>query len=115
MNPDDRSVSAIDVAMQRRFEVIQMKPDPEILKHLLARNGVDDELAGRILDFFTLCQEVTPHGGLGHAYFMTVKDEKSLQRLWDYKLSPLFEQELKYLPEDLERISFAFDALIAGW
>jgi 5-methylcytosine-specific restriction protein B len=113
MNPNDRSVSAVDVAMQRRFEVIRMRPSTAILKVLLERNEVDQDLVERVLEFFTVCQEVMPHGGLGHAYFVGVENTVTLERLWKYKLAPLFEQELQFVPEDLARITSAYEALMA--
>lgn len=112
MNPNDRSVSAVDVAMQRRFEVIRMPPNAEILETLLHQNGMEPELIRRVLAFFSVCQEVMPHGGLGHAYFHGAKNPLTLKRLWTYKLEPLFQQELQYAPEDLARVVSAYQILM---
>lgn len=113
MNPNDRSVAAVDVAMQRRFDVIRMAPNADILRGLLERNSVEQSLQTRILDFFTVCQEVMPHGGLGHAYFLGVKDAETMALLWRYKLAPLFDQELMFVPDDLERVRQAYGTLMA--
>jgi len=113
MNPNDRSVSAVDVAMQRRFEVIRMLPNDTILEGLLQQNDMAPELIQRVLAFFTVCQEVMPHGGLGHAYFVGAKDKLTLERLWTYKLEPLFAQELQFVPDDLARIVSAYGILMA--
>lgn len=113
MNPNDRSVAAVDVAMQRRFDVIRMLPNADILRGLLEQNGVDAGFQNRVLDFFTACQEVMPHGGLGHAYFLGVRDEETMSSLWKYKLAPLFDQELMFVPDDLERVRQAYGTLMA--
>jgi hypothetical protein len=113
MNPYDRSVTAVDVAMQRRFSILRMAPSETILRSVLTTNSVSAGLVDRVVTFFQECQRVMPHGGLGHAYFLTTKDLDSLQLAWEHQLLPLFEQELRFEPDALEQIKQAFTDLNA--
>jgi len=113
MNQFDRSVSAVDVAMQRRFEILRMPPDAKILERMLSSNGMTTELIARVREFFLTCQEVMPHGGLGHTYFLRAKDVESLLRIWKFKLEPLVEQELQFDPGGRTRIENAYRTMVA--
>lgn len=113
MNPFDRSVSAVDVAMQRRFEILQLLPDETILNGILTDNGMTSELITRVTEFFRTCQEVMPHGGLGHTYFLKGVDIPSLVRIWKFKLAPLIEQELRFDPSGQTRIEDAYRIMVA--
>ncbi len=114
MNPYDRSVTAVDVAMQRRFEILRMTPSEAILKRILKQNGMEQGLTDRVVDFFHVCQEVMPHGGLGHAYFLRAKDVVTLGKMWKYNLEPLMDQELQFDPTARTRIDVAFKAMVEG-
>lgn len=87
MNAFDRGVEEVDLAFERRFAKIEMLPDEVLLEHILLRNGVDEGLKARILQFFVwLNRSPNQSVHLGHAYFVTVRDEPSLQRLWRHQL-----------------------------
>ena len=112
MNPYDRSVADIDVAIQRRFEVIAMKPNKDILRGLLLKNEMDDQLAAKVLQFFEYAQDRVPLGGLGHTYFLRARDGQSLERIWEYNLKPLLERELRYEPDVLSELGQAFRKML---
>jgi hypothetical protein len=96
MNPYDRSITDIDAAMQRRFELLQLKPSTEILRTLLTSNKMELALIEKVVLFFDYAQGHLPFGGLGHTYFLRARDPESLERIWAYKLEPLFEQLLRH-------------------
>jgi hypothetical protein len=103
MNPYDKSVSDLDVALERRFEIFPMEPDVDLLKVILQKNGMSEELKGKVIRFFVDVQSIFEIG-LGHAFFNNISDEKGLKRLWKFKLQPLFKKEYKYEPETFNKI-----------
>lgn len=98
-NPYDRSVTDIDVALQRRFEIISMDPSASILRSLLHGNGMEDGLIDRVMSFFASCQTRLPFGGLGHTYFLHARDRPSLKRVWMYRLEPMLKPVLRFEPQ----------------
>lgn len=107
-NPYDRSVTDIDVALQRRFEIISMDPSPSILRSLLQRNGMDATLIDRVMSFFAACQTRVPFGGLGHTYFLHARDRPSLKRVWDYRLEPMLKPVLRFEPQVFSELRTEF-------
>jgi 5-methylcytosine-specific restriction protein B len=96
MNPDDRSVDEIDAAMERRWAKIHLKPDVEKLRDFLTTNKVDGALLGAIIQFFVALQE---HVEIGHAFFRTVKDSASLERLWERQLQYVVKKRFRFDPD----------------
>lgn len=114
MNPWDRGVEEMDLALERRFARISIEPDPQALETILARSALTEERRLRVLRFFqTLYRHVNPLCRIGHAYFLTAKSDASLKRIWDHQLSFHFERILKRNPEELERIRNAWQAIMA--
>jgi 5-methylcytosine-specific restriction protein B len=109
MNPFDKSIADIDMAMDRRFEKISMKPDRNLLREILIQhNGMDGALAGKLISFFDrLTSEV--ENRIGHAYFKDAKDLPSLQRVWNHKVLPVLEKDLRYNQEGLSNLISDFD------
>jgi len=103
MNPFDKSVAEFDIAMTRRFDIIPISPDVEVLGSILDRNEMSPSLKDEVIEFFKYIQDVFTIG-LGHAFFKNAKNEEDLKRIWKYKLSPLFENEFRYEPDTLENI-----------
>lgn len=112
MNPFDRSVTALDVAMQRRFDILPLSPDEGILRRLLSDNRMDDALVERVVAFFRTCQRELPHGGLGHTYFLKARDVQSLQRIWRFNVQPLITQELQFDEAAKGRVETAYEAMV---
>lgn len=104
INPYDKSISDLDQAMDRRFEKILMKPNSEILRKMLIElNGVDRALAGRILVFFNRLN-VEMENRIGHAYFKDVRDIPTLQTVWNHRILPLIQKELRFASDTRQRI-----------
>lgn len=109
MNPWDRGVDELDAALERRFAKISLDPNSQKLMEILSINKVDLELQRRIEKFFnTVKQHQNPLARIGHAYFSGVKDQQSLERLWDHQLAYHFERAFR-----LDKPSF--DVVKQNW
>ena len=78
MNPYDKSVTEFDIALTRRFDIFEMLPNEKILQTILTNNGMQEELQGKLIDFFNSIQDIFEIG-LGHAFFKRCKDETDLK------------------------------------
>lgn len=110
MNPDDRSVDEIDAAMERRWAKIHLKPDVEKLRDFLTGNHIEGALLGAIVEFFVALQE---HVEIGHAFFRTVKDPASLERLWERQLQYVVKKRFRFDPEAQAAIGGLWTACLA--
>ena len=95
MNPYDKSVVDLDSAMERRFEVIELLPSEDILKTLLQKGGIQEELLGKVIEFFNKADELSPHG-FGHTYFKGVLEEIDFILLWNHKLKFIFKKMFRF-------------------
>lgn len=95
MNPYDKSVADIDAAMERRFDIVPLEPSIDILKKLVTDAGMEPALMGRVITFFNDANKKCPHG-FGHTYFLNVKDQNDLIRIWNHKLRFMFEKMFRF-------------------
>lgn len=82
MNSSDKSISLIDAALRRRFEFIEQKPNPELIKDTLLKKifiHLNEKLVNE-LDSTDLL--------IGHSYFMN-KTEKELPSILNRSIIPL--------------------------
>jgi 5-methylcytosine-specific restriction protein B len=87
MNPWDRGADELDMALERRFAFIDMKPDRGALREILTANGLDAPLIDATVQFFDFLQDFSVERcRLGHGYFVHAKDRESLLRLWGLQL-----------------------------
>lgn len=94
MNTSDRSIALVDLALRRRFEFVEMVPDPE----LLGNEKVGDVDIKALLK--TLNGRIKKLGErdkqIGHAYFMDgegpIRDIRRLKDVWFYKVLPLLNE-----------------------
>ncbi len=101
MNPWDRGVDDIDVALERRFAKVAMEPNVESLRKMLTDNGAGAELTDRCTVFFKeVLATKAKYAQIGHAYFRGVKDQKSFERLWNNQLKFHFQKAFE-LDKDL--------------
>lgn len=101
LNPEDRSVDELDEAMERRWAKVVLDPSPAVVARFLADNGAANEVRAAVIDFFT---KVQAHAPLGHALFRSVRDEKSLRRLWASQLEGYFNRRFRYDKAQLELV-----------
>ncbi|MEL7937777.1 AAA family ATPase [Pseudomonas delhiensis] len=107
MNTADRSLAGLDIALRRRFEFREMPPRPELLDDVV----VGDLNVGQLLRVMNQRIEVLlgREHCLGHAYFMPLVEDRSLERLeaiFRNQILPLLQE---YFFEDWQRIQWVFN------
>jgi 5-methylcytosine-specific restriction protein B len=105
MNPWDKGVDELDVALERRFAQIDMPPDPDALRNILTGKGADAAFIERVVTFFKAVQAIDDDMvHLGHAYFNNCVDEESAGRAWTFRLLPFFTKACRLDKETLSNI-----------
>ncbi|MBJ6986060.1 AAA family ATPase [Devosia sp. MC521] len=108
MNPWDKGVDELDVALERRFAQIDMLPDPAVLRELLLKKGSAPDFVDRVVLFFEAVQTLDNElVRLGHAYLLSCTDEVKAQRTWDFRLQPFFKKACrlnKNMMSDITRL-----------
>ncbi|RXJ91683.1 hypothetical protein CRV01_00905 [Arcobacter sp. CECT 8983] len=101
MNTVDRSIGLIDNALRRRFTFIEYPP---LSKLITSIDGID------LIEFFTTLNKrisflLDDNHKLGHAYFMSIKNEKDLNILLKDKIIPLLQE---YFYDEWDKIALVF-------
>ena len=107
MNTADRSLAGLDVALRRRFEFVEMLPEPAALEGVVVEGVPLNEMLA------TLNRRIEVLLGrdymLGHAYFMRLRDEPTLPLLADVfrrQVLPLLQE---YFFEDWQKIAWVLN------
>lgn len=105
MNTADRSLAGLDLALRRRFHFFEMPPKPELLDNIIVE-GDDGIEVGEMLRFINkrITALLDQDHCIGHAYFMPLHDNPSLNMLADifeHSILPLLQE---YFFEDWQRI-----------
>ena len=102
MNTADRSIALLDTALRRRFEFIEMLPNPSELEKISCGDGEIDlkellkAMNNRIE--FLLDRERT----IGHAFLIDVKNLSDLKAVFKNKILPLLQE---YFYDDYAKIN----------
>ena len=110
MNTADRSIAQVDIALRRRFEFIEILPNPKIITNGLSdteQQSLKDSLDGielkDILD--TLNQRIEYFEGrerqIGHSYFMGCKTKEDVDKVMHSRIVPLLAE---YFFEDWSKV-----------
>jgi 5-methylcytosine-specific restriction enzyme B len=102
MNTADRSIALMDTALRRRFEFIEMLPNLEVLDGLEV-DGINIKLMLEKINQRVEYLYDRDHT-LGHAYFMSLKDNATLvelENIFRNKIIPLLQE---YFYDDWEKI-----------
>lgn len=102
MNTADRSVEALDTALRRRFEFIEMLPKPELIKtdgKLKESDGIcktefgeiDLEEVHRIINK-RIEKLLDKDHTIGHSYFLSISNLYDLQKAFHNKIIPLLQE-----------------------
>jgi len=107
MNTADRSLAALDIALRRRFNFIEVPPNPELLDKVT----VEGVALGELLSVMNqrIAALLDRDHCLGHAYFMQLKSESSLEDLeavFSKQILPLLQE---YFFEDWQRIQWVLN------
>ena len=102
MNTADRSLALMDTALRRRFDFVEMPPQPELLKDI----EIDEINICTMLTTMNQRIEVLydREHTLGHAFFMSLNNDSSigdLAEIFQHKIIPLLQE---YFFEDWEKI-----------
>lgn len=102
MNTADRSLAVVDTALRRRFDFVEMMPDPTVLR-VKEIGGVD---LVRMLNMINLRIEYLydREHMIGHSFFMSLTEKSTLADLaliFKNNVLPLLEE---YFYEDWEKI-----------
>jgi len=107
MNTADKSLTGLDIALRRRFVFKEMPPKPELLDNVII-SGLS---VGQMLRAMNQRIEVLVGRDhcIGHAYFLPLDQDRSIERL-----SAIFKQQvmpllLEYFFEDWERIGWVLN------
>ena len=105
MNTADRSIALLDTALRRRFEFIEMMPDPKHPRISMDIEGVNcQELLAAMNKRirFLLDREHQ----IGHTYFMDVNDLESLAATFKNQIIPLLQE---YFYDNWEKIDLVLN------
>jgi len=107
MNTSDRSLSGLDIALRRRFVFKEMPPRPDLLEGVNIQGVHMDKL----LDVMNRRIEALLDRDhcLGHAYFLTLRADPSIERLsqiFSEQIVPLLKE---YFFEDWNRIRWVLN------
>lgn len=111
MNTADKSLAQIDFALRRRFEFIELLPNPDLLANI--------EIFGiNVSDLLTIMNQrievlLDREHTIGHAYFWSLKDLESDDAL-EIELANIFENRIipllqEYFFSDWERIGWVLN------
>jgi AAA domain (dynein-related subfamily) len=91
MNTADRSVEALDTALRRRFNFVEMPPNYDLPQ--LNTKICDYELVNILKTINKRIEKLLGRDNLiGHSYFLSVKNESDLKAAFQNKIIPLLQE-----------------------
>lgn len=113
MNPWDKGVDEVDVALERRFAHIDMPPDRKELDRLLVERGAEAAFVNQVLAFFDFVQKIPDEPcHLGHAYFLTCIDAPKAALAWKFRLGPFFARACRLDRDQYAEIEKRWNELV---
>jgi len=110
MNPFDRSITALDMAMLRRFDHVEVPPDSDRVSEFLRGAGMHEAGVPLIAAWFDELQRFLPHG-LGHTFFRDVADSARLGVIWRYRIQPFCRAILEHDAARMKNLEDSYAAL----
>ncbi|MBQ7257836.1 MAG: AAA family ATPase [Abditibacteriota bacterium] len=115
MNTADRSIALLDTALRRRFNFIEMMPEP----NLLEKDNVGNDLIIEGCNIKTMFETINKRieylldrdHTLGHSYFWDLKKSKNqtvgnLKKIFENSVIPLLQE---YFYDDFEKIQLVLN------
>lgn len=109
MNPHDRSITQLDMALLRRFDHIDIAPSSQAVDQFLQVAGMPADQSSIVVGWFNTLQKILPYG-IGHTYFRNVGDIGRLLSVWKYRILPFCENVLEFEPEQLKHVKDSFES-----
>ena len=91
MNTADRSIQLLDTALRRRFDFVEMMPEPEHKAISTDVEGVDCQRMLRVMNNRITALLDREHQ-IGHTYLMNVKGKEDLAYAFQNKIFPLLQE-----------------------
>lgn len=110
MNPHDRSITPLDMALLRRFDHLSIPPSSDLVSDFLSAAGMDIEQSNQVGEWFVTLQNLLPFG-IGHTFFIGVADIGQLGLIWRYRIQPFCASLFEYEPQRLEDIERSYEGL----
>ncbi len=112
MNQHDRSISQLDIALTRRFDHIDLKPDAEVAEEFLSRSGnFTGEQIAKVVKWFESLQVLLKPIGIGHTFFKDVTTTDQLRLVWLHRMRPYCESVLELHADRLKDVRSSFDGM----
>ena len=98
MNTADRSLVMLDTALRRRFNFVEIAPNPSLL------TNIDNVDCGKVLTVLNqrIEQLFDKEHAIGHSFFMKCKNIEDLMTTFDKRILPLLEE---YFFDDFSKLS----------
>ena len=105
MNTADRSIALLDTALRRRFEFVEMMPNPF---HDDIDKNVDSIDLQKLLDIMNKKIEILldREHQIGHTYFLGIKEIEKLKKIFQNKIIPLLQE---YFYDDWGKIDLVLN------
>lgn len=114
MNPWDRGVDDLDMALERRFAQIDLGPDVAVLRNVLQQAGADQDFTEALAKFFVqLNEERNERLRLGHAYFLKCINRQAARDVWALRILPTIIRAAGLDQASVARITAAWEVVVA--
>lgn len=102
MNTADRSIATLDTALRRRFRFKEMQPDPSTLEGVNVDGLNINTMLSRMNKKIAILYD--REHTIGHAYFMSLKNDPSVENLANIFADNIIPLLQEYFYEDYEKI-----------